>query len=142
LKTRQKDKQSKDRTVLKTRGEHMCYGWVNSSCSTSRTRRVTCEAVRMLPDKLSSHVVIIGYVFFYLAIKDEQWNRNCLPFRGTWATWDSCCSIFSFLLTILWTIVCPFVPFVLSIVLPVHWWFTAFDYPFGFFTLFLDILQN
>jgi len=81
------NKRSKDRptrTLLKTRGKHMCYGRVSSSCSASRTVVVHAKhAVRQLPEKMSLDVVILGYVIFYLAIKDERWNRNCLPFRRT-----------------------------------------------------------
>ena len=47
------------------------------------------------------------------------------------------CSIFSFLCSILWIVVCPFVLFRLVIVLSVFR-FTDSDYPFGIFKLFLS----
>ena len=49
----------------------------------------------------------------------------------------SCCWIFSVLCIVLFIIVCPFVPFLLTIVLPVRLQLTAFDNPFGIFKLFL-----
>ena len=48
--------------------------------------------------------------------------------------WDSCCLIFSFLCSVLYFIVCPFVVFLVVIVLSVLR-FTASDYPFGIFKL-------
>ena len=38
------------------------------------------------------------------------WSDNCLPFRSTWVHpclyWGLCCSIFTFLCSVLWSIVC------------------------------------
>ena len=39
--TTHKTKEQGTRTPLKIGGEHRCFGWVSSSCSTSGTRRVT-----------------------------------------------------------------------------------------------------
>ena len=67
-------------------------------------------------------------------------GRNCFPFLSTWDRhWFlvcSCCSIFSFLCSVLKIVVCPFVLFLLSIVLSVLR-FTASDNPIGIFKLFL-----
>ena len=52
--------------------------------------------------------------------------------------WGPCCSIFSFLCSILWIVVFPFVLFLLVIVLFVILRFTAFDYPFRIFRLLID----
>ena len=50
--------------------------------------------------------------------------------------WGSCCSIFSFLCSVLYIIVRHFVVFLLIIVLSVFLQFTASDYPFDIFKLF------
>ena len=52
--------------------------------------------------------------------------------------WGSCCSIFSFMCSVLQIVVCHFVLFLLAIVLSVLR-FTDSDYPFGIFKLFLDV---
>ena len=49
--------------------------------------------------------------------------------------WGSCCLIFSFLCSVLYFIVCPFVVFLVAIVLSVLR-FMASDYPFGIFKFF------
>ena len=58
---------------------------------------------------------------------------------------DLCCSI-SFLCSILWTIVCLSVIYIMVIVLSVLVWFTTSDYPFGilkhFFSNRINILTN
>jgi hypothetical protein len=51
--------------------------------------------------------------------------------------WGSCYSIFSFLCSVLYIIVCPFVLFLLDIALSVRL-FTNSDYPFGTFKLFFS----
>ena len=58
------------------------------------------------------------------------------PELTTGVKWDSPCPIFSFLRSILWIVVYPFVPFPLDIVLYVFW-FTDSDNPFGTFKLLL-----
>ena len=54
--------------------------------------------------------------------------------------WDSSCSIISFLCIVLQTVVCPFVLFLLAIVLSVLR-LTNFDYLFGIFQLFFQYSQ-
>jgi len=56
-------------------------------------------------------------------------HLSSLPFL-----WGSCCSIFSFLCSVLWTIAWPFVLFILDIVLFVLR-FTVSDYLFGILDL-------
>ena len=56
--------------------------------------------------------------------------------------WGSPYSICSFLCSVLQIAVCPFVLFLLAIVLSVPLRFTDSDYPFGIFTLFLAINQK
>ena len=54
--------------------------------------------------------------------------------------WSLCCSIFSFLCSVLQIIVCPFVLFLLAMVVSVLR-FMSDDYPFGIFKLFLTYIQ-
>ena len=54
---------------------------------------------------------------------------------------DSPCPIFSFLRSILWIVVYPFVPFCLAIVLSVFQ-FTDSNYPFGTFKLFVNNIRR
>jgi hypothetical protein len=51
--------------------------------------------------------------------------------------WGSCCSIFNFLCNVVQIIFCPFVLFLLAIVLSVLLQITASDYPFAIFKHFL-----
>ena len=70
-----------------------------------------------------------------------KWSRACSPIRSTWVHsrffgfyWGSCYSIFSFMCNALYLyiVVCPFVLFLLAIVLSVLRP-TDSDYPFGIF---------
>ena len=49
--------------------------------------------------------------------------------------WSVCCSSFNCLCRVLYIIVCSYVPFLLAVVLSVHFRLTASDYPFGIFNL-------
>ena len=67
------------------------------------------------------------------------YHRVCNKSNTTGATgfqWGSCYSIFSFMCNVLQIVVCPFVLFLLAIVLSVLLQFTDFDYPFGIFNIF------
>jgi hypothetical protein len=55
----------------------------------------------------------------------RYWSRNCLSFRRTHVHLRSCCSIFSFMWSVLWTIVC----------LVSEQSVVSFDYYFGIFKL-------
>jgi len=64
-----------------------------------------------------------------------MWSWDCLCVRSHWVhtlflAWVSCCSIFSFLCSFLYIIVCHFVLFLLAIALSLLLRFT-FDYPLG-----------
>ena len=70
--------------------------------------------------------------------KRHQWKANSPPFRinQIHSQVCVCCSIFSFLHSVKCVIVCPLALILLAIVLSVFR-FTASDYPFGIFKLFL-----
>jgi hypothetical protein len=53
-----------------------------------------------------------------------------------------CCSTFCFLCNVMKIVVCPFVPFLLVIVLSILLLFTASDYPFGIFKHFCYKIVN
>ena len=77
--------------------------------------------------------------------KCQLLTHNFLPFRSTWVqhlffNWGSCCSIFSFLCSVLWIVVCGF--FLLVIVLSALLWVTDSDYPFVILKLFFQYKQN
>ena len=71
----------------------------------------------------------------------HQWSRNCLPFRSTWVHPRFLVGFLlldlSFYVYVLSIVVCPFVLFILAIVLSVLLPYTDSDYPFGNFKLFL-----
>jgi hypothetical protein len=81
---------------------------VHRVCNTSNTTGATCGAETAYPSGA------LGFISGF------KWG-----------------SVFSFLHSVLYIIVCPFVIFLLAIVLFVLLRFMAFDYPFGLFKLFL-----
>ena len=85
------------------------YGITVSEMATRFATRVTCQVPHLVNG--------VAYPF-----------RGALKFTSGYQ-WDLCCSIFSFLSSVLQTIVCPFVLFPLVIVLSVLLQFTASDYP-------------
>ena len=75
-----------------------------------------------------------------------MWSRNCLPF---WSIWVHPLFLVGFILLHLyfyvyafWIVVCPFVLFLLPIVLSVLLRFTDSDCPFGIFKLFLNVPKS
>ena len=72
----------------------------------------------------------------FLKDKYKTFNLNVFVLCITVIQWDSCHSIFSFNCNVLQIVVCPFVHFLLVIVLSVILRFTDSDYPFGIFKLF------
>ena len=64
----------------------------------------------------SDHCIICSAIYgFLMLIYLQRWSMNCLPFQNICvhpgSKWDSCCSIFSLLCSVLHFIVCPVVLF-------------------------------
>ena len=70
------------------------------------------------------------------------WIRKCYSFQSTWVharfLMGSCCSIFSFLCSVLLIVVCPFTLFLLEMYVSLR--FTISYYPFAIFKLFVKTI--
>ena len=123
----QKTKDRVTRTPLKTRGELRCCGWVISSCSTSGTRRVT-----LVTHPVFSGVPLVGQELLTL----PQHMSPSPVFSGVRVTRSLVLYMY-----VLQIVVCPFVLFLLAIVLSVLLRQTDSDYHFGIFKLFLQLFK-
>ena len=79
--------------------------------------------------------VICMYVRILVSNKMSCLAESANPIRSPDFKWGSCCYIISFLYTVLWIVVCPFVIFRFTFVLSVFW-STATNYTCGIFKLF------
>jgi len=78
----------------------------------------------LIPSKL----VFALFPFFFFPVCIEEKQQISISEFSLGLLWGSCCSIFSFMCSVIKIINCPFVNFFLAIVLSVHLRFMASDY--------------
>ena len=100
--------------------------------------------LKIYENSCKTHIRVLSY-FVRLILSGNLytvlnwWNRNFLPFRSTWVHPRFLVAFelldLSFICNVLYIAVCPFIPFLLTIVLSVLLQFTYSDYHFGIFKL-------
>jgi hypothetical protein len=118
-------------TPLKTGGELRCSGRVRSSCSTSGTRRVNLVTNPVISRKWGKDRRVFMTSGTYPWSFGTQILNSGQPSHGEILKW--------------WLqqiVVCPFVLFLLAIVLSILLQHTDSDCPFGIFKLFLYLLER
>jgi len=127
-------------TIMCVRGvvrAFMICNIVDQHCSTKHSMPIFTLFCLFV---IVGNIIWLVLLIFLFNVHDgcHYWSRNCLPFPVfiPGFQWGSCCSILSFLCNVLYIVVCPFVLFLLAIVLSVLR-FTDSNYSFGIFKLFV-----